>query len=367
MKFVSPFLKRFLYPGLANAGYLHPRVDSAPVIVTYHGILPPDYRRIDPTLDGTLVSADAFRAQLRLLKDRYNIISPEEFLQWCISDHKLPSRSVLLTCDDGLRNILHQMIPILQEVKVHCLFFVTTASLQDTFSRLWHEELYLMFLLAPERVTLRLPELDIDASAVGLEEKRLLREVLMRILSQYKPATRQALLDQIALQLEISGKIAEAIRIRPAWQSRFEMLNIAELRQVLSAGMCIGSHTLSHPVLSRLANQSAWAEISGSRWEMEHSLGRKIWAFAYPFGDSTSVTSRDIDMAERAGYACAFLNTGGSFLKEKTLFAIPRVHVNADTTLAEFEAHLCGLHERIKKYWRGPSHTDAVCRTALEA
>ena len=38
---------------------------------------------------------------------------------------------MLLTCDDGLQNTLTDMLPVLQELGLSCLFFVTGASLSE--------------------------------------------------------------------------------------------------------------------------------------------------------------------------------------------------------------------------------------------
>ena len=131
MRVVSPFLKHAVFPGLAKLGYLRRRNGAGPAIVTYHGIFPRGYKMIDPDLDGSLVSAESFRRQLQLLKNQYNVISPEQFLSWCEAKHDLPPRAVLLTCDDDMRNTLTEMVPLLQEHGLSCLFFVTGASLNE--------------------------------------------------------------------------------------------------------------------------------------------------------------------------------------------------------------------------------------------
>ena len=44
---------------------------------------------------------------------------------------------------------------------------------------------------------------------------------------------------------------------------------------------------------------------------LEQSLGRQVWAIAYPFGDPGSVGAREFKLAEEAGYDCGFVNVGG--------------------------------------------------------
>jgi peptidoglycan/xylan/chitin deacetylase (PgdA/CDA1 family) len=347
MRLVSPFLKHVLYPGLAKAGYLRHRSGAGPAIVTYHGIRPPGYQGIDPALDGALVSPASFRRQLGLLKTSYNIISPQEFLLWCESNQPLPPRSVLLTCDDGLQNTLTDMLPILQEMGLSCLFFVTGASLDEQASMLWYEELYLLFLAAGNSFTVELSNLRISVTTP--QEKRVKWWNLVKQLSQLGPLKRREILEKFRERLEISADwISEYIQ-NPVLCRRFLMLSLPELRQLAAAGMTIGAHTVSHPMLSQAPEELAWSEIFDSRRNLEQALDRVIWALAYPFGDAGSITRREQEMAERAGFKCAFLNFGGGLGAENPQFALPRVHVTADMGLSEFEAHISGLHRSLRR------------------
>jgi peptidoglycan/xylan/chitin deacetylase (PgdA/CDA1 family) len=356
MRLVSPLLKHVIYPGLSKVGYLRRAAGTGPAVLTYHGVLPAGYRIVDSGLDGSLVSADSCRRQLRFLKDQYNVISPKEFLLWCEAGHALPPRSVLLTCDDGLRNSLSDMLPILQEFELECLFFVTGASLSGAPTMLWYEELYLMFLAAPGSFTLELLGLGLRAGK-SPQERRSLWWDLVRKLSQYDLNCRKALLGSIRMQLRLSERWDAKYHEDPVLSRRFSVLNQSEVHQLAGAGMCIGAHTLSHPMLSQSSPDVAWREISGSKQTLEQALGQKIWALAYPFGDSSSVTSREVQMAKRAGFKSAFLNLGGGFGTETPKFALPRVHITAEMSLVEFEAHISGFYRSLRELFKpaGPS------------
>jgi peptidoglycan/xylan/chitin deacetylase (PgdA/CDA1 family) len=351
VRLVSPLLKHVVYPGLSKAGYLRRAAGTTPAVLTYHGVLPAGYKMMDPSLDGNLVNADSFRRQLRFLKDHYNAISPEEFLLWCEAGQELPPRSVLLTCDDGLRNSLFDMMPILQEAGLRCLFFVTGASLSDTPTMLWYEELFLMFRARPENVSLDWFELGVPGD-MGRQTKRSLWWKLVRVLSRYDLDRRRAFLERIRMQLGLSERWDVEYREDPLRNRRFLVLSPAELRQLAHAGMCIGAHTLSHPLLSQSSAELAWKEIVESKHNLEQALGRRIRALAYPFGDPSSVTTREVQMAERAGFECAFLNVSDSFGTNTSRFAIPRVHVTAEMTLPEFEAHISGFHRSLHELVR---------------
>jgi len=351
MRLVSPILKHLIYPGLGRVGYLRRTAGTGPAVLTYHGVSPDSYRVIDPALDGGLVRADGFRRQLEFLQDQYNVIAPGEFLRWCEGGHELPPRSVLLTCDDGLQNSLYDMLPILQEFELQCLFFVTGASLSRTPTMLWYEELYLMFLRAPESFALALPEPGLQADA-GREEKRVLWWDWVRKLSQYDFSRRRTLLGRIRMQLGLSERWDAPYREDPVLSRRFLVLNRSELHQLAEAGMCIGAHTLSHPMLSQSSQDDAWREISDSKRGLEQALGERVWAFAYPFGDSSSVTPREGQMAKQAGFKAAFLNVGGEFGTKTPKLALPRVHITADMSLVELEAHISGVHRSLRGLFR---------------
>ena len=349
MRIVSPFLKRVVYPSLSLAGAF--RRTSAPglAVVTYHGVLPEEYEPVDAVFDGNLISAETLRRQLRLLKAHYNVISPEDALAWCERGRKLPPRAVLLTCDDGLLNCLTEMLPVLRQEGMSCLFFVTVASAGDSRAVLWYEELFLLFLCAPNG------PFEISCEGVLLrgdlgvrDERRAIWWSSVKRLSQVDEGTRASFLRALRIRfgLESWQCFDEG---KPSFCRRFGLLTCAELRELAAAGMTIGAHTLSHPMLSQAPAELARAEITESRARIESALQQRVWAFAYPFGDPQSVTPQVLAMAQEAGYEAAFLNFGGGLGTDLPPYALPRVHVTAGMSLAEFEAQVSGFYERLRR------------------
>ncbi len=58
------------------------------------------------------------------------------------------------------------------------------------------------------------------------------------------------------------------------------------------------------------------------------------------------------------------MNVGGGFRgkisAEINRFALPRVHVTADMTLAEFEAHISGFYRSLRKRLLGGEELEAM-------
>jgi peptidoglycan/xylan/chitin deacetylase (PgdA/CDA1 family) len=72
-----------------------------------------------------------------------------------------------------------------------------------------------------------------------------------------------------------------------------------ELRDLADGGWEVGSHTVSHPHLTRLDDAQLAKELSASKADCEQALGRPCTTLAYPYGD---VDKRVADAASRAGY-----------------------------------------------------------------
>ena len=351
MRLISPLLKRVVYPALSATGYLRPRPwPSQIAILTYHGVRPQDYAPQDAALDGHLVTADAFRAQLRLLKKHYHLISPEGFRRWLKKREALETPSILLTCDDGLRNVVTDLLPILLDEEAKCLFFLTGASALDYQTTLWYETLFLVLLKARAgRFEVCHDGTKVEGYLGSVEQRRGLWLGLVKQLSALNGEKRESLIDRVctvlAPELRVNGDSQNS-----SYSRRFGLLTASGIRQLVSAGMTIGAHTLTHPILSLAPPELANAEISRSKSRLEAVLGTAVWAFAYPFGDPQSVNTKIVEMTHEAGFEAAFMNCGGGFGAELPQFSLPRLHITADMNLAEFEAHVSGFHRRLQTY-----------------
>jgi peptidoglycan/xylan/chitin deacetylase (PgdA/CDA1 family) len=348
MRVVSPLLKRVVYPSLGKTGYLRHRSDSFLSVVTYHGVLPGGYQVRDQFLDATLVSLENFRAQLRLLKSDYDVISCADFRKWLTQKGDLPARAVLLTCDDGLLNNLTEMVPALREEGLECLFFVTGASASEQRTMLWHLELYLILMLSERKlVSLGFPGSELRMTLRDSRSRRLIWLRLIEKLSDFSDDKRRVFLDDAAAQCGLAPDWRRQYLAEPL-RKRFGLLTRCELQQLCNAGMTIGAHSLTHPILKKQALAHAESEMVGSR-EALAEVTAPVWAFAYPFGDEASVSEREFLLAEKAGFDCAFVNTEGTLSASSHRYALPRFHVSRDMGVREFEAHITGFHSRLRR------------------
>ena len=102
-----------------------------------------------------------------------------------------------------------------------------------------------------------------------------------------------------------------------------------ELRDLADRGVEIGSHTSTHPHLTRLSDTELDRELQDSRSRLEEKLGRPCRFLAYPYGENDA---RVRAAAARAGYEASFA-LRESFVAPD-LFALPRVDLyRKDTPL----------------------------------
>lgn len=73
-----------------------------------------------------------------------------------------------------------------------------------------------------------------------------------------------------------------------------------EIKEMDAAGMEIGGHTRTHPILTKIeTDKELDKEIAGSKKTIENHLGHPIYAFAYPFGLENDQV---VAAVKRAGY-----------------------------------------------------------------
>jgi len=353
MRLISPVLQRVIYPALGTVGFFHSHCPGSVRVVTYHGVLPEGYESTDAFVDDALVSAAAFRWQLRLLKKHYNVISPGRFRRWISKLDDLPERAVLLTCDDGLLNNATTMLPILEEEGLTCLFFVTGGSASASPGMLWYMELYVMIMQARGHHEPR----DWQGNAVCVipadaEGKRACWFELMKTLSRLGRQKRYDFLRDAARWWGLETEWRQRFLDDPLRRERFQLMGECELKRMTDAGMGIGAHTMSHPILSEQSSEEAHDEIDSCREVLRKSSGQDVWALAYPFGDPQSVGAREYNYAEAGGYDCAFVNVGGALDWKFSRFALPRIHVTGAMSLPVYEAHVSGFHGSLQKRMR---------------
>jgi peptidoglycan/xylan/chitin deacetylase (PgdA/CDA1 family) len=135
-------------------------------------------------------------------------------------------------------------------------------------------------------------------------------------------------------------KIVEAVK--QTLPLNREALTIEELQGISNTPfVSIGSHTVTHPILTSCSDETSRYEISESKKILEGWLHKDISHFAYPNG---SYTDREIGFLKQSGYKVAF-TTNPQYITENNLsdlYTLPRFDVLEDVSFTENICRMTG-------------------------
>lgn len=272
-------------------------------ILIYHRVLAtPD------ALQPEILDSDAFNAQLRLLSACFNVLPLAKAVD-ALKHDTLPARSACITFDDGYADNLTQALPVLQKNRLHATFFIATDYLDG--GRMFNDTVIEAVRRAPDGEhdlqgfgRYRFASMDDRVSAI--------RNILPKV-KYLPPLERAERAAEIARQLGCGVLPADL------------MMTTGQLRLLHAAGMEIGAHTASHPILTRLPDADAMDDILCGKQRLEHLLKNGIRLFAYPNGrPGQDYLAVHVAMLREIGFAGAVSTASGVATRETDPYQLPR-------------------------------------------
>jgi peptidoglycan/xylan/chitin deacetylase (PgdA/CDA1 family) len=200
--------------------------------------------------------ATALERQLKFVRSRFEIIALPRLLELLSSSPAQVARKLALTFDDGLRNNVTVAYPLLKKLGLPATFFICPA-LVGSARWLWNHEARqrLRFLgdaRHAERIIESMKRLD-HASRLRLEEE------IRKASPHYLPSARE--------------------------HEDFDIAGWDDIGSLDPSLITIGSHSMTHAILTSLNESEAEREIAASRALLEERLNRSVDVFSYPNGD----------------------------------------------------------------------------------
>jgi peptidoglycan/xylan/chitin deacetylase (PgdA/CDA1 family) len=118
-----------------------------------------------------------------------------------------------------------------------------------------------------------------------------------------------------------------------------KLLNWPEIKEMQKNKIDFGSHTSSHPILTKCSFKQAEKEITKSKTELNKRLG-KVDFFCYPEGKF----NQQIKKIVKQHYKSAFVTNGS----DKDLFEIKRIGIYRHNSFFVFKLKLSGLYSFLK-------------------
>lgn len=273
-------------------------------ILIYHRVL----ARPDPLCPGLPDGAE-FERHLRLLKRYFRVLAPLEAVRR-LADGSLPRRAACITFDDGYADNVEVALPLLQRHGMQACFFIASGYLNG--GQMWNDGVI-------ERVRhaagaeLDLEEFGLGRFAVGSDahKRAAIGAILGRI--KYLPFhQRLALVTQMQLRARCPARTDLMMRSR-------------DVTALHRAGMEIGGHTQSHPILAAMSDSAARADIASGKRQLENLTGAPLRLFAYPNGKAgQDYGARHVEIVKGLGFEAAVATDWGAARPGADLFQLPR-------------------------------------------
>jgi len=298
-------------------------------ILAYHRVLTiPDENAFPFDLDLVSASAAQFREQMAIVRRRYHPLTFRQLLEIADADKTPPRNAIVVTFDDGYDDNYRVAFPILAELGVPAVFFVSTGYIESGMPYAYDWLVHMICTTREPRV--RIDALGLDAAIPdGLPERRALAA---DILDRMK--TMNAL-----GQAETIRSLSEVLGMPRVPHADSRPMSWTQLREMHAAGMEIGSHGVSHHMLAKLPPAEMAQELEGSQAALTRELGVPAVSLSYPVGGHDAFDADVIAAARRAGFrlGCSYIS-GDNPSRPGNFFDLRRVHVESDLDAAWFGA-----------------------------
>lgn len=277
------------------------------------------------------VNREIFSWQMALLAKYFNVLSLSDALEGLATD-TLPPRAVCITFDDGYADNYFNALPILLKNNLKATFFIASGYLDG--GRMWNDTITETIRSMDEPV-LDLTRLGYGIFEIQTPEKKsaAASEIIARV-KYLSPLDRESHVDYIA---KLSKFLPNDL-----------MLTTEQLILLSHAGMEIGGHTVTHPILATLDAESMNKEVAENKHTLEKKLNKKIRYFAYPNGKpGQDYLPEQVEIIKNNGYEAAVSTLWGVSNKKTDKWQLARA-TPWDRTSEKFMLRMAAIFSNVR-------------------
>jgi peptidoglycan/xylan/chitin deacetylase (PgdA/CDA1 family) len=264
------------------------------------------------------------------LRKHYRVVSLDEVLRE-MSEPNGTDPGVAVTFDDGYADLYQHAFPVLRRYAIPATIFLTVGAI-ETGEIAWYDRVFVAFQVA-SGTELALPTNPPHIVTLGTPEERLRAAIdFISLMRELPAAERRA-----------SCAKLESMVVLPRKSTENRMLNWMQIRQMQTAGISFGAHTMTHPVVSRLTEEELYWELGQSKRILEERLQRPILDFAFPFGKNDECGDASASCLARLGFRSAVTTIEGLNRPTTNPFDLRRVSFCEERSIAMFALRLARL------------------------
>jgi glycosyltransferase involved in cell wall biosynthesis/peptidoglycan/xylan/chitin deacetylase (PgdA/CDA1 family) len=267
--------RQFLAGALESTGlirFVNRLMGGRDVILTFHRVRR-DSEALNPFDTCPSITTSFLRECLLYVRGAYRVLPLEEFAQ---GKGRNGRPLLTITFDDGWRDNYELGLEILRELRIPATIFVTAGKVGSR-EPFWQQRLGSYFSVIQGHAGTPLEE-DFRALVRVAPTAPLGRDCFAQTVARWKRRP----LSEIEVLLNALG---EMIPLPPNGARLF--LDEREVRELSRDGVAIGSHSMTHRILTRESLDVVDWELRQSKALLEGLIGSRVRLFSYPNGEAT--------------------------------------------------------------------------------
>lgn len=242
------------------------------------------------------ISADTkeFKRQILYIKKHFNIISIEQLIDYYYEKETIKPNSIMITFDDGFVDNALNAFPILEELEIPAVVFLTTGFIDSDIIP-WEDQVsYVFQKFSLEEIIINNNEI---YSLRSPEEKENSIWKFCKRMKIINPDMRKEIVEDLFDKYKIDKEKMKEL----GHSMSMGYMTRRDIQYWSNHGIDFGIHTDTHPCLTILNEEEIYREISESKKALEAIIEKSVNAFAYPYGKEGDFNDVTSSLLKKAG------------------------------------------------------------------
>ena len=279
------------------------------------------YHRFSEQKEPFKIPVTEFEEQILFLKKKFTFIPLAHLSEIMDGEREdCPDNAIVLTIDDGYLDNYAFAYPVLRKHHIPATIFLTTDFVE---CKHWIWSNRLAYILKNSRKGMFTFPLWNEEKSFSVESFQNWHETQMTIFRycrQLDNKDKDNLLEDLAKRL--------LVKVPEESVDDFLPLTWDQINEMCRSGIDFGSHTRTHPILSRVDEKTLQDEIGHSKTIIENKIQQTISGFCYPYGKGREISVKAIQAVRSCGYKSAVTTISGyNSLEHEDPFLLRRVSV----------------------------------------
>lgn len=238
-----------------------------------------------------------------LKKNGYFFISVEQLIQYVQNQQEFPKGAVWLSIDDGWKDNIQNIIPVINKYKTPITFFIATEPVENQGIFWW--------------------------------------TFFEKCKDQLPNYLKSNLLDLKNIKEKDRKKIIQDLKKRCKKRVIREAMEIEEVKSLAQNPLVtIGSHTVHHALTVNCTDNELKFEIKESKEKLREWINKEVKYFSYPNG---RFDGRERKILKESGYKFAATDKKRFITKNDDLYLIPRIGIKDKISFYEAICEVVGI------------------------